>query len=84
VKRTVTGSARTNTCNIEDGVNSPESIQTRNNGIPHGNLVTDIRGGKTCLTQGCCHSFAFICVDADDKHWIIGSPQARRSGRNSR
>jgi hypothetical protein len=82
VKRTVTGRARANTGNIEEGVNSPKSIQARSNGIPHCKLVTDIRGSKTCLTEGCCHSFRFIGVDTDDKHWVFGSPKARRSGRD--
>ena len=84
MKRTVTGIARADTGNIEEGVNFSKSIQARSNGIPHGQLVTDIRGSKTCLTEACCHSFAFICVDTDDKHWIFGSPKARRGGRDSR
>jgi hypothetical protein len=84
VKRTVTGGARANTGNVEEGINSPKSIQARSNGIPHCKLVTDIRGSKTCLTEGCCHSLAFICVATDDKHGIFGSPKARRSGRDSR
>jgi len=84
MKRTVTGIARADTGNIEEGVNSPESIQAGHHGIPHGKLVTDIRGGKICLSKGGCRSFAFFGVDANDKHWILGSPKARRSGRDSR
>jgi len=84
VKRAVTGRARADAGNIENRVNSPESIQARNNGILHGNLVTDIRGSETCLSESCRYSFAFLCIDADKKHWIFGRPQARRSGRDSR
>jgi hypothetical protein len=84
VKRTVTGGAPANTGNIEEGVNSPESIQASSNGIAHCKLVPDISGSKTSLAKGCCHSFAFVCVDADDKHWIFGSPLARRCCRDSR
>jgi len=84
VKRTIPGRARANTGDIEEGVNPPESIQARNNGIPYGKLITDIRGSKTCLAESCHYSFAFVCVDADNKYWILGCPQARRSGCDSR
>jgi hypothetical protein len=84
VKRTVTGRARADTGNVKEGVNSPESVQARNNGIPYCKLVTDIRGSETCLIKSCRQSFAFVCINADNKHWIVGCPQARRRGRDSR
>jgi hypothetical protein len=84
VKRAVTGSARADTGNIKERVNSPESIQAPSNGIPHCKLVTDISGSETYLTKGCRQSLTFVCVDADYKYRIICSPQARRSGRDSR
>jgi hypothetical protein len=80
----IPGRACANAGDIKEGIDSPESIQACSHGIPHCKLVTDIRGSETRFTKRCRQSFAFVWLDADNKHWIFSCPQARRSGRDPR
>jgi hypothetical protein len=42
VKRAIAGRARADTGNVEESVNSPESVQARSNSIPDGRLIAYI------------------------------------------
>jgi hypothetical protein len=74
VKRAISGRARANAGNIKEGINSPESIQACQHGIPHGKFVADIGRSETCLAKRGRQSFAFVWIDADNEHRIFGCP----------
>jgi len=84
VKRTISGWTRTDAGNIEQGVNSPESIKASGDRISNRRLIAHICDGKARFAQFSGQGTTLPFVYANDEYRIVGCPQARGGSRNSR
>jgi hypothetical protein len=74
VKRAITDGARANTGNVEESVNSPESIEACSNRISKGGLIAHVCLSEARFAQFCRQGTTFLRVDPNDKDWIFGCP----------
>jgi len=74
VKRAITSRACADTRNVEECVNSPESVQARSNSIPNRRLNAYICDRETRFAKFRRQGTAFLLVYPDDEHWIFGCP----------
>jgi hypothetical protein len=74
MKRAITSRSRADTRDVEERVNSPESLQARRNRIPNRGLIAHVCDREARFAQLRRQGTAFLLVDPYDKHWMFGCP----------